>query len=117
MNTILEMGGKGGIFHLTESNGKFQYATNEAAALDMLDEEEVLEIKALLAAKNTFDIFESAMDSLLNKYPVFRLYPLFVHPEYKKHILVYYKKYLQNSDEERNWNRNNWEEMLISDKS
>jgi hypothetical protein len=105
MNIILEIGGEGGSIHLTESNGKFQYATNEAAALDMLDEEEQLEIKAILEARNAgnfFDTFESAMESLLKRYPIFSLYPLFVHPEYKKRILEYYKKHLQNSAEERN---------------
>jgi len=107
---ILEVGGDGGSIKLIQNGSVYFYTTDETAMMDLLPGE--FDIEDLTSISVVFTSFDSAMESLINKYPLFSLYPLTVNPEYQKRISEYFIRYLEATDEQFAYGVDNWKYIL-----
>ena len=107
---ILEVGGDGGSIKLIQNGSAYFYTTDESAMMDLLPGE--FDIEDLTSASVEFTSFDSAMESLINKYPLFSLYPLTVNPEYQKRISEYFNRYLEATDDQFAYGVDNWKYIL-----
>ena len=107
---ILKIGGAGGSIKLFKINNQFVYTTDESTLMDLLNEEdhEGIEFKS---SSELFDTFDLAMTSMMNRYPVFRLYPVEISDDYRTEIKTYYQNY-RNKNMNDNWGRDEWEQIL-----
>lgn len=95
---ILLLLAEGGAIELFRSGGTFYYTTNEAALIDLLDEDDIDE-SMLQPQVHEFDSFEAAFKSLMDRYPVFRFSLRHVHPDFKTHIRAIYLSYKNDPNE------------------
>jgi len=82
-------------FFSTEENSLFEFAPDYAF--------EKMEGVAYL---EEFDNFKDAFEALLEKYPIFRLYPLEVSPNYRREFKEAYHSFMQEEKQEntdKNW--------------
>ena len=109
---ILEAGADGGSVKLLRINSLYVYTTDESTLKDFLPE---LSDEELKSRSDVFKSFPKAMKSLLERYSIFRLYPLEVNPEYKVRLLSYYKDYCSKNESQENWNKGNWDRFLFNE--
>ena len=109
---ILEAGADGGSVKLLRINSLYVYTTDETTLKDFLPE---LTDEELKSRSDVYKSFPKAMKSILEKYPIFELYPLEVNPEYKVRLLPYYKKYCSENRGLKKWNKGNWDRFLFSE--
>lgn len=107
--TILSVLGEGGSVALYKKDGQYYFSSNEAALYDMLSEEDA-EGLSLSSTSARYKSFDKAFEEFMASYPVFRLYPDKVHPDYKKRIGLYFQIYkLKNPGF---YDDGGWEEIL-----
>jgi len=106
---ILEIGGEGGSLCLYKTEKGYVYSTNESALLDLLDD---LTPEDVHSTSQLFPSFDKTMLSMLFKYPVFSLYPIFVHPDFVGIIKDLYQKYKIVFGMDHPWGDRNWFELL-----
>ncbi len=104
---ILEIGGEGGSIKLLKINDEFVYTTGEFALMEEGDDP-----KDFKSRSSFFQDFDSAMVSMINKYPVFRLYPLEINDKFKDLINKYYQDFLLKNKRDEFWRNDRWEEIL-----
>lgn len=113
LDVICEIGGEGGSikFYRIENNGKerFFFLTNESALFEFEPELECDKISDI-DYLNEYDGIEEAMAGLMEKYPIFELYPLSMHKEYAEVFKKAYLKHLKTH--ERGHNTEYWEKFL-----
>lgn len=107
---IAEVGGEGGSINFyrfkKEGEDRFFFTTNEEGFFDFKPVF-AFEEKEGVNYLEDFGDFSSAFQSLLKKYPLFRLFPLEVHPEYKNEFQRAYQHFLEMGGEKENqsqWN-------------
>jgi len=95
-NILLRVGGEGGNIKLFEHKCSYYFSTKENIFAYINSSE-----------SNEFDSFYDAFISLLETYPIFMLYPLFVHNDYKCIITEQLKKTKFSDDNEslKDWER------------
>ncbi len=108
--TILNVGAEGGSITLIQKGSYFFYSTDETSMLDLLPDE--FEVDELINTSAKFNTFDDAMNSLLNKYPVFYLYPISVHPEFSQNVKKHFLKFKSNNDE--NGRFEEWDSIFLS---
>ena len=110
---ILKIGGEGGSIKFFQINEYFTYTTNESALMDLLnkDDKEGIEFKS---KSKLFDTFDLAMESMQDRYPIFRLYPLEINNEFKQRINKYYRGFLLKNKKDEICRNNQWERILSS---
>lgn len=108
---ICEVGSEGGSIsffrYKKEGRDIFYFITDETALFEFASESD-FEIKPGVAYPNEFSSFREAFEALLEKYPIFRLYPLEVSPNYKKEFKEAYHNFLDlHKDEvkDERWNQ------------
>jgi len=106
---ILEIGGEGGSIKLLKINDEFVYTTSEFALMEEGDDP-----KDFKSRSSFFQDFDSAMVSMINKYPVFRLYPLEINDKFKDQINKYYQTYLTSNKGDNYLRNEKWESILLS---
>ena len=106
---ILEIGSEGGSLCLYKTEKGYFYSTNESALLDFDDE---LKPEDVHSTSQLFASFNEAMLSMLFRYRVFGLYPIFVHPDYVDIIKDQYQKYMIVYGHGQTWDDRNWFELL-----
>lgn len=107
---ILEVGGDGGSIKLIQIGSSYFYTTDETAMMDLLPGE--FNIEDLSSASEEFTLFANAMQSLINKYPLFSLYPLKINPEFQQRISEYFIRYLETADDQFAYGVDNWKYIL-----
>jgi hypothetical protein len=107
---ILEVGGDGGSIKFIQNGSTYFYTTDETAMMDLLPGE--FNIEDLTSASIGFTSFDDALKSLINKYPLFSLYPLTIHPEYRQRISEYFIRYLETADDQFAYGVDNWNYIL-----
>ena len=108
---ILEVGASGGTLMLLKINDQYAYSTNESALYDLLSEED-REGMSFQSSSKLFDSFDAAMQSMIKKYPVFRLVPIEIDASYKDRIKEYLLKYLSDTPEDPYFKENLWNQIL-----
>lgn len=108
---ILEVLGEGGSISLYKKENRFFFQTNEGALLDMLDEEDRVGLESIKKSY-TFDNFEDAFESMQNKYPLFKLYPAEIDPEYANAIKIEYLNFCLKSQNKNFRSQEKWKKML-----
>jgi len=109
---ILKIGGEGGSVTLFKYNELYFFSTNEAALFDLLSEEDRKGINFSSNSKN-FKNFDLALKSMMEKYNIFRLFPIFIHEDYKKEMLKKFNEFeLENDDNFRGGGE--WKDILYS---
>jgi TPR repeat protein len=88
---VLEVGAEGGSLTLLRGRNKskgwrFWIDRDERALYDLLSKEDRSEIANYFASTEYAQSFDEAL-KLLDKYPWFRLYPVYVHPEFVNAVL------------------------------
>jgi hypothetical protein len=106
---ILEAGADGGSIKLLKINGKYIYTTDESTLRDI---DPTLTLEELQSQSDAFPTFSEAMKSMLERYPIFSLYPITVNSGYKKRIAPYYHGFCIGNRHQVNWNKEAWEKML-----
>ena len=106
---ILEIGGEGGSIKLLKINDEFVYTTSEFALMEEGDDP-----KDFKNRSSFFQDFDRAMVSMINKYPVFRLYPLEINDQFKDQINKYYQEYLNENQSKDYYRNDQWERILSS---
>ena len=109
---ILKIGGEGGSIKLLKINDQYAYTTNESALYDLLSKEDREGI-SFKSKSDLYDTFESAMESMTKRYPVFRLYPLEINDQFKEQINKYYQAYLANNKGDHYLRNDEWESILL----
>ena len=107
---LLEVGGEGGSIQLVKIKDYFLFSTDETTLREFVPE---LKEEELTSKSDVFTSFDQTMVSLLDKYPVFELYPVAVHPDFMKKIIPYYQTFVLQLHHDRNWANRKWEEMLF----
>jgi len=107
---ILKIGGEGGSITLFKYNEFYFFSTNEAALFDLLSEEDRKGINSS-SNSNHFKSFDLALKSMMEKYKIFRLSPLFIHPDYKKEMLKKFNEF--NSKNGDNFLADRWKKILL----
>jgi hypothetical protein len=107
--TILEVGTEGGSLTLAKSGRGFCYTSDETTLKAFFDD---LTDSELVNKSIIFKSFPEAMESMIKRYPVFDLYPVKIHPAYKKRIHAYFLAYKKGSHAENSWRLRDWEERL-----
>ncbi|MBA4301709.1 MAG: hypothetical protein C0433_16640 [Cyclobacterium sp.] len=108
---ICEVGSDGGSvsFFRCKKQGRevFFFSTDESALFEFAPDFEFEKMPGV-AYVEEFTNFRDAFEALLEKYPIFRLYPLEVSPKYKREFKEAYNNFLGlNKDEIRDerWNQ------------
>lgn len=100
---ICEVGSEGGSIsffrYKKEERDVFFFTTNETALFEFAPEFE-FEKEPDVAYTDEFLNFRDAFHALLEKYPIFRLYPLDVSPTYKTEFKEAYQSFLKVENEE-----------------
>ena len=109
---ILKIGGEGGAIKLLKINDHYAYTTNESVLYDLLSKADREGI-SFKSKSELYDTFDSAMESMINKYPVFRLYPLEINDQFKEQINKYYQTYLTNNKGDNYLRNKEWESILL----
>ena len=107
---LLQVGGEGGSIQLVKIEDYFLYSTDETTLSEFVPE---LKPEELTSKSDVFTSFDQAMVSLLNRYPVFELYPVAVHPDFREKVIPYYQTFVLQPHHDRNWSNHEWEEMLF----
>lgn len=107
---ILEAGADGGSIKLLLIKGSFIYTTDESTLKELVPE---LLDDAFKSKSGAFPTFDLAMMSLLGKYSIFGLYPLYASPDFKEKIIPYYQMFCKISEMQKNWNKEYWEQLLF----
>lgn len=106
---ILEAGADGGSVRLFQIKNYFLYATDESTLKEFIPE---LTDEELKSKSGIFTSFAQAMESLLEKFPIFSLYPLYVHPDFKNVIIPYYQKFCSKYKKRENRGNGEWDHLL-----
>jgi hypothetical protein len=106
---ILEAGADGGSIKLLKINGNYFYTTNESTLRDI---DPTLTLEELQSQSDAFSTFSEAMKSMLERYPIFSLYPEMVNDNYKKRIAPYYYGFCCGNKHQENWNKEAWDKIL-----
>jgi len=109
---ILKIGGEGGSIKLLKINDQYAYTTNESALYDLLSKAD-REGMSFKSESELYDTFELAMESMIDRYPVFRLYPLEINDPFKEQINKYYQAYLANNKGDNYLRNEKWENILL----
>ncbi len=110
-NTILKIVGEGGSIKLLKVNDEYYFTTDESTLMDFLDGE--LEEHEFKSDTGPFESFEIAFKSLMARYPIFKLYPRNICPEYISRILVHFNMYLEtDKDANSTYSIDEWKEIL-----
>lgn len=100
---ICEVGSEGGSIsffrYKKEDRDVFFFTTDETALFGFVPEFEY-EKEPGVAYIEEFSNFRDAFQALLEKYPIFRLYPLEVSPTYKREFQEAYQSFLKMEDSE-----------------
>lgn len=107
---ILWAGSEGGSIKLVQIENYFLYSTNETTLREFVPD---LTLEELKSKSDVFTSFAQAMESLIEKFPIFHLHPLEIHPDFKNEIILYYKRFYSESGQEENWNKGNWDNLLL----
>jgi len=110
---LLEVGGEGGSIQLHQISGYFVFTTDETTLKEFVPEMTLDELKS---KSDAFRSFAEAMKCLLEKYPIFNLYPLTVHPYYKQKIIPYYLGFCSGTKYKENRGKGEWDRFLLQDK-
>ena len=108
---ILEMGSEGGSIQLCQINDYFIYSTDETMLREFVPD---LALEELKSKSNVFKTLDQAMNSILGKYKIFRLYPLSIHHDFKSKIIPYYQIFCSENENPRNWNKAKWDYLLFN---
>lgn len=104
---ICEVGSEGGSISFFKykkgDRDVFFFSTDETALIEF-------EKKPGVAYTDEFSNFQDAFAALLEKYPIFRLYPLEVSPRYKREFKEAYQKFL--SLEKQEFETESWNHLL-----
>ena len=111
---ILEAGSEGGSIKLHQINEYFIYSTNETTLREFVPD---LTFEELKSKSNVFSTLDQAMNSMLGKYKIFRLYPLSVHPDFKSKIIPYYQMFCSENEKSENWNKAKWDYLLLNNRA
>jgi len=57
------------------------------------------------------------MESLIEKYQIFHLHLLNIHPDFKNEIILYYQRFCSESGQQENWNKRDWDNLLFNQKN
>jgi len=106
---ILEAGADGGSVHLFQINEYFLYATDESTLKDFVPD---LTDEELKSKSDIFTSFAQAMESLIEKYPIFNLYPLHIHPDFKNVIIPFYQRFCSKNKRHENRKDGEWDHLL-----
>jgi len=109
-NLILEAGADGGSIKLFQIKDYFLFTTDEST-LRAIDPN--LTMEELQSKSDVFKSFAEVMKSLLERYPIFSLYPLTVNAKYKNKLIPYYQGFCSGSRNEQIWNGDNWDKFLF----
>jgi broad-specificity NMP kinase len=108
---ICEVGGEGGTIsfyrYVRGGENRFFFSTDETALFDFKPEFEFEQIEGVNYVEE-FSNFPEAFQALLEKYPIFRLVPIEVNPNYKSEFKEAYHRFLEleGSDfEETSWHQ------------
>ena len=107
---LLEVGGEGGSIQLVKIKDYFLFSTDETTLREFVPE---LKPEELTSKSDVFTSFDEAMVSLLDKYPVFELYPVAVHPDFRERVIPYYRAFVSNPWHKGKRTNDEWEEMLF----
>jgi len=107
---ILEIGGEGGSIRLITDGRLFLYSSDETTMLDILAGE--FTETELKHSSPVFFTFDDAFTSLMERYPVFHLHPLTVHPKYLEQIQSNFFKYKSANIKGHQWGFDKWEKFL-----
>jgi hypothetical protein len=109
IQTIVKVGAAGGTLQIvgveTSGSWKFRVVTDESTMNAMLSEEDLVEpVKPV--ERPWVETWQSAMDQF-NKYSWEKLYPMSVHPDFRKQIAEALKSRLEPDDEycREKWSR------------
>ena len=97
-NILLRVGGEGGDIKLFEHKGSYYFSTRENIFAYINSSE-----------SKEFNCFYDTLINLLETYPIFMLYPLFVHKDYQCIVAEQLKKAKFSDDNE---SLNNWKKIL-----
>ena len=110
---ICEVGSEGGSIsffrYKKEEQDAFFFSTDETALFEFAPDFE-FEKMAGVAYKEEFSNFQDALEALLEKYPIFRLYPLEVSPNYRREFKEAYHKFLDVEKQE--FESESWNQLL-----
>jgi hypothetical protein len=106
---ILEAGADGGSIKLIKINNLYFYTTDESTLRDI---DPTLTLEELQSKSDAFPSFSEAMKGMLERYPIFGLYPLTVNANYKARLVPYFQGYCCGNGKKENWNKDSWEKML-----
>jgi hypothetical protein len=87
-----------GIF--TPNSDVFFFSTEENSLFEFAPYYDAFEKMEGVAYLQEFDNFKDAFEALLEKYPIFRLYPLEVSPNYRSEFKEAYHSFLQEEKQE-----------------
>lgn len=107
---ILEAGSEGGSIALIFDGQFYSYLSDETSMLDILPGE--FEEKELKKVSVKFSTFGEAIQSMLNKYPIFNLHPLKVHSNYIVQVQSEYDKIKSSNKEHNDFEIDKWDEFL-----
>ncbi|MEI7421910.1 MAG: HD domain-containing protein [Prolixibacteraceae bacterium] len=106
---LLEAGGEGGSIQLVQINDYFLFSTDETTLMEFVPE---LTLEELKSESDVFTTFEDALAGMLDKHPIFELFPLSVHPDYRMKVMDYYREFCSRRDHQEYRRFNDWEELL-----
>ena len=106
LQKILEVGSDGGSITMIQLKNNFFFTTEEFLFSDEFN------LDQLTSTSEMFATFEEAMLAMLKEYPIFQLYPLFVDPNFRKSVKVYFDNYLLYQGEENCWSKEDWIKLL-----
>ena len=106
---LLEAGGEGGSIQLVQINDYFLFSTNESTLKEFVPE---LTLEELKSESDVFTTFEDALAGMLDKYPIFELFPLSVHPDYRMKVMAYSREFCSRRDKQEYRRLRDWEELL-----
>jgi hypothetical protein len=107
---ILEAGSEGGSIALIYDGRFYSYLSDETSMLDILPGE--FEEKELKRVSVKFSTFGEAIQSMLNRYPIFNLHPLKVHSEYIGQVQSLYNQFKSDNKEHNDFGIDKWDEFL-----
>ncbi len=104
---ILEAGADGGSIMLIQKSDYYLFTTDETTLREFVPE---MMFEDLKSKSDIFSSFAEAMKNLLEKYPIFSLHPLSVHPDFRNKIIPYYQGFCSGNN--KNWNKEDWDKLL-----
>ena len=85
--------------------------TTDESTLRAIDPD--LTLEELQSKSEVFKSFAEVMRSLLERYPIFSLYPLSANAKCKNKLIPYHQGFCSGSRNEHNWNRDSWNKFLF----